>query len=168
MRAHPKVTTATAPRAPGVARIVGARRPPTADSVLVEKALRRLTVYAAGLPVRTYDVALGRNPVGAKERAGDFRTPEGLYHVDARNPASGYHRALHLSYPNAADRARARALGVPPGGDVMIHGLPNGQGGVGAGHRAQDWTLGCVAVTDEAVEDLWASLPVGTPVRITP
>jgi hypothetical protein len=89
---------------------VGGRRPVTADSVVVEKAFRRLTVYADGLPARTYDVALGRAPVGAKVRAGDLRTPEGLYHVEARNPASRYHRALRLSYPNATTwRGRRRS-----------------------------------------------------------
>jgi murein L,D-transpeptidase YafK len=148
--------------------LAGRRRPPPADSLVVEKGLRRLTLWAGGVPARTYDVALGLAPAGPKERAGDRRTPEGLYHIEARHPASRYHRALRLSYPNADDRARARALGVTPGGDVMIHGLPNGQGRVGAAHRARDWTFGCVALTDDAVDELWAAVPVGTPVRITP
>ncbi len=88
--------------------------------------------------------------------------------MEARNPASRYHRALRLSYPNADDVARARALGVTPGGDVMIHGLPNGQGWVGSAHRASDWTFGCVALTDAEIDEIWATVPVGTPVRIVP
>jgi murein L,D-transpeptidase YafK len=140
----------------------------TADSILVEKGAHRLTLFREGLPVVSYRVALGKNPSGHKERAGDFRTPEGLYHIDARNPNSRFHLGLHVSYPNAQDVARARATGVPTGGDIMIHGLPNGQGQVGAAHRQYDWTNGCVAVTDEEIEEIWSSVPVGTPVRIVP
>jgi murein L,D-transpeptidase YafK len=136
--------------------------------VVVEKSLRRLTLYTAGLPARTYDVALGRTPSGRKEQAGDNRTPEGLYFIDGRNPFSQYHRGLHVSYPNADDLARARTLGVATGGDIMIHGLPNGQGQYGTKHRASDWTNGCVAVTDDEIEEIFASVPVGTPVRILP
>jgi lipoprotein-anchoring transpeptidase ErfK/SrfK len=140
----------------------------TADSIVVEKASHRLTLFRDGVPVVSYSVALGQNPVGHKERAGDKRTPEGLYHIDARNPNSRFHLGLHVSYPNAADRARAARLGIPTGGDIMIHGLPNGQGTVGAAHRQYDWTNGCVAVTDEEIEELWQSVPVGTPIRILP
>jgi lipoprotein-anchoring transpeptidase ErfK/SrfK len=139
-----------------------------ADSLLVEKSLRRLTVWQGGLPVRTYDVALGANPVGAKDRAGDNRTPEGLYHIDARNPNSRYHLGLHVSYPNTQDVARARAQGVAPGGDIMLHGLPPKQSQVGPLHRAYDWTNGCVAVTDPEIEEIFAAVPVGTPIRFVP
>ena len=139
-----------------------------ADSLVVEKSLRRLTLWMGGLPVRTYDVALGGNPTGHKERAGDRRTPEGLYHIDARNPNSRFHLGLHVSYPNAQDIARARAQGVAPGGDIMVHGLPNGQGRVGPLHRAFDWTNGCVALTDEEIEELFSAVPVGTPIRFLP
>lgn len=145
-----------------------ARSRPAADSLVVEKALRRLTVYTGGFPVRTYNIALGTNPTGAKVQEGDARTPEGLYHIDLRNPNSLYHRGLHVSYPNDADRARSAALGVDPGGDIMIHGLPQGQGRVGRQHRAHDWTNGCMAMTDQEVEDLWTLVPVGTPIHILP
>ncbi|MDF1502830.1 L,D-transpeptidase family protein [Roseisolibacter sp. H3M3-2] len=138
------------------------------DSLVVEKALRRLTFWAGGLPIRTYDVALGGSPTGHKERQGDRRTPEGLYRIDARNAKSKFHRGLHVSYPNADDVARARALGVDPGGDIMLHGLPNGQGNVGAAHRTWDWTNGCVAMTNQEIEELFASVPVGTPIRFLP
>jgi lipoprotein-anchoring transpeptidase ErfK/SrfK len=161
---------ATAPATPTAARapLAGGRRRILADSIVVEKSLRRLTVFTAGLPLRTYDVSLGRAPDGPKVQVGDFRTPEGLYFIDARNPQSQFHRGLHVSYPNAQDLARARATGVSTGGDIMIHGLPNGQGQIGVKHRAFDWTSGCVAVTNEEIEELWDSVPLGTPVRIIP
>ena len=160
----------TAPANPTSARatLAGGRRRLLADSIVVEKSLRRLTVFAGGLPLRTYDVALGRVPSGPKLQIGDFRTPEGLYYIDARNPQSQFHRGLHVSYPNAQDLARARAMGVDTGGDIMIHGLPNGQAQYAPTHRALDWTSGCVAVTNEEIEELWDSVPLGTPVRIVP
>lgn len=139
-----------------------------ADSIVVEKQLRRMTVWSGSFPIRTYDVALGLNPAGPKRKAKDFRTPEGLYHIEARNPNSKFHRALRVSYPNAEDVARARAMGVPTGGDIMVHGLPNGQGEVGMYHRSYDWTNGCVAVTDEEIDEMWETVPVGTPIRILP
>lgn len=163
------VGTPSAPRpAVNSAVITGGRHGITADSIVVEKSLRRLTLFSGGYAVRTFDVALGQKPVGPKERVGDFRTPEGLYTIDYRNPFSRYHKALHISYPNAADLARAQTQGVTAGGDVMIHGLVNGEGAMGSDHRAYDWTNGCVAVTDEEVDELWNEVPVGTPIRIKP
>jgi murein L,D-transpeptidase YafK len=103
-----------------------------------------------------------------KERAGDGRTPEGHYIVDVRNQASAYHRSLHISYPNAEDRRRAARLGVSPGGDIIIHGLPNNMGWLGTSHRLYDWTLGCIAVTDPEIDEVWKMVPVGTPVEIRP
>jgi murein L,D-transpeptidase YafK len=103
-----------------------------------------------------------------KEREGDARTPEGLYAIDAKNDRSAYHKALHVSYPNAADRERAKSLGVSPGGAIMIHGLPNGIGWVGAGHRLYDWTLGCIAVTNDEIDEIWKTVPVCTPIEIRP
>jgi len=111
-------------------------------------------------------VALGRGDLAPKEREGDGRTPEGHYIIDSRNGASHYHKALHVSYPNAEDRARAAKLGASPGGAIMIHGLPNGMGWLGAAHRLYDWTLGCIAVTDEEIDEIWNLVPVGTPVEI--
>jgi murein L,D-transpeptidase YafK len=118
--------------------------------------------------IRTYKVALGRGGLTPKEREGDGRTPEGHYIIDARNADSHYHRALHVSYPNAEDRQRAAKLGVAPGGAIMIHGLPNGEGMIGSAHRLYDWTLGCIAVTDPEIEEIWTLVPVGTPVEIRP
>jgi murein L,D-transpeptidase YafK len=138
------------------------------DAVLVEKAARRLTLFSGGIPVRTYLVALGSQPVGPKIQEGDDRTPEGSYIIDGRNFNSAYHLSLHVSYPNAADRARALALGVDPGGDIMIHGLPNGFGWLGPAHRERDWTRGCIAVTDSEIEEIARLVSDGTPIEIRP
>ena len=100
--------------------------------------------------------------------AGDKRTPEGVFYIDARQPNSHYHLALHISYPDAAHRARSQTVGVQPGGNIMIHGLPNGLGAVGASHRLTDWTYGCVALTNEEIEQIWSVVPIGTPVEIKP
>jgi murein L,D-transpeptidase YafK len=118
--------------------------------------------------IRTYKVALGQGGFAPKEREGDGRTPEGHYTIDAKYAVSHYHKAMHVSYPNAGDRARAAKLGVLPGGAIMIHGLPNGKGWVGAAHRLYDWTLGCIAVTDDEIDEIWNLVPVGTPVEIRP
>jgi murein L,D-transpeptidase YafK len=139
-----------------------------ADSVLILKRDHVMELLAGGKVIRTYKVALGQGGLAAKERQGDGRTPEGHYVIDARNSASEYHLSLHVSYPNAEDRKRAAKRGVAPGGDIMIHGLPNGKGWIGAGHRAYDWTLGCVAVTNEEIEEVWKLVAVGTPVEIRP
>lgn len=139
-----------------------------ADSVLILKKDHVMELLADGKVIRTYKVALGQGGLARKERQGDGRTPEGHYVIDSRNPASEYHLALHVSYPNAEDRKRSAKLGVAPGGDIMIHGLPNGKGWVGAGHLMYDWTLGCVAVTNDEIEEVWKLVPVGTPVEIRP
>jgi len=118
--------------------------------------------------LQTYKVALGRDPVGAKTRKGDHKTPEGEYVVDSKNGSSRFYRALHISYPNEHDRERARNSGQNPGGDVEIHGIENGLGWVGGLHRTVDWTDGCIALTDAEMDQIWASVDVGTPVKIGP
>jgi len=135
--------------------------------VVVEKASHKMTLLDHGRVVKTYSVALGPD-LGPKQKKGDGRTPEGRYVIDSRNAASRFHRALHISYPNAADRRNARRRGVDPGGDIMIHGLPNGWRGLGRLHRARDWTLGCIAVTDEEIEEVWRLVANGTPIEIRP
>jgi murein L,D-transpeptidase YafK len=137
-----------------------------ADRILIEKAARRMTLFRDGRPIAEYRVALGPSPFGPKERKGDGRTPEGEYAIDAKRPQSDYHLALRISYPDPADAARAEALGVPPGGDIMIHGLPNGFGPLGALHRLLDWTDGCIAVTNSEIEEIWSLTDTGTPVKI--
>jgi murein L,D-transpeptidase YafK len=113
-------------------------------------------------------VALGRNPIGDKVRRGDAKTPEGLFHIEGRNPGSKYHLSLRISYPDAAHSARAARMGVAPGGDIMIHGLPDAFATVGALHRQQDWTEGCVAVTNAEIEEIWRAIPDGAPILIKP
>ena len=142
--------------------------PQKADSILILKKDHVMKLLAGGKVIRTYKVALGRGGLQPKERQGDGRTPEGHYIIDSRNEASHYHKALHVSYPNAEDRARAAKLGVPPGGAIMIHGLPNNMSWIGAAHRLFDWTLGCIAVTDEEIDEIWKLVAVGTPVEIRP
>jgi murein L,D-transpeptidase YafK len=136
--------------------------------VVVNKARRELILMRGREVLRSYRVALGTNPAGRKERQGDGRTPEGLYTITGRNARSAFHRSLRISYPNREDRARAARAGVNPGGDIMIHGLPNGRGFIGRLHRQVDWTLGCIAVTDEEIEEIWRLVPNGTPVQINP
>jgi len=144
----------------------GANQP--VDRIVVVKSTRTLNLQNGDHVLKTYKVALGSNPIGAKEREGDHKTPEGEYFVDAKNPQSQFYMALHLSYPSAADRVRARKLGASPGGDVEIHGLGRAYGWVGARHRLTDWTDGCVAVTNEEIEDIFKMVAVGTRVEIKP
>ncbi len=153
-----------------VGRLIAQQPAPTqkADSILILKKDHVMDLLAGGKVIRTYKVALGQGGLAPKEREGDGRTPEGLYAIDAKYAVSHYHKALHVSYPNAEDRKRAAKLGVSPGGAIMIHGLPNGKGWVGAGHRLYDWTLGCIAVTDEEIDEVFELVPVGTPVEIRP
>ena len=139
-----------------------------ADRVVVRKAARRLVLFRGEKTLAAYDIALGRNPEGHKQREGDGRTPEGRYLIDWRNPQSRYHLSLHVSYPEAADRARAAASGDDPGGMIMIHGLPNGLGALGAAGILRDWTEGCIAVTNEAIRDIWRRVADGTPIEILP
>jgi murein L,D-transpeptidase YafK len=146
----------------------GAAKEVTADRVVVNKAKRELLLMRGGKVLRSYKVALGTHPAGAKTRKGDHKTPEGHYVISGRNAQSAYHRSLRISYPNAADRERARKLGVDPGGDVMIHGLPNGQGYIGKAHTLVDWTWGCIAVTNDEIEEIWRLVPKGTPIDINP
>jgi murein L,D-transpeptidase YafK len=147
---------------------VGATLPPDAiaDRVVVEKATRVLTLLSGNRVLKTYPIRLGRNPSGAKTREGDGRTPEGQYLIDHRNPTSRFHLALHVSYPSQTDIARAAAARVPPGGDIMVHGLPNGLGWLGRLHQLFDWTNGCIAVTDREIEEIYRAVPDGTPIEI--
>jgi murein L,D-transpeptidase YafK len=139
-----------------------------ADSIVVEKGPRKMTLFLHGLPLKSYAVALGPNPMGDKERQGDGRTPEGVFRIESHNPNSRYHLALRISYPDIAHRMRADALGVPAGGDIMIHGLPRGFESVGAAHLEQNWTEGCVAVTNAEIEEIGRAVRDGTPVEIKP
>jgi tetratricopeptide (TPR) repeat protein len=140
----------------------------TADRILIEKKERLLTLISKGKVLKTYKIALGGNPDGPKERQGDNKTPEGTYVIDSRNSDSRYHLSLHISYPNEKDKKRAKQLGVSPGGDIMIHGIKNGFSWVGDLHTEVDWTRGCIAVTDEEIEEIDKLAPNGTIVEIRP
>lgn len=137
-----------------------------ADRIVIEKALHRLSLFAGGQLLRSYQVALGQGGLAPKSRQGDKRTPEGHYRIDSRNANSAYHLSLHISYPEARDLAAAAARGDKAGGEVMIHGLRNGLGWIGDLHRNSDWTAGCIAVTDREIEEIWRLVPDGTPVEI--
>jgi murein L,D-transpeptidase YafK len=139
-----------------------------ADRILIEKKERRLTLISKGKVLKTYKIALGGNPNGPKERQGDNKTPEGTYIIDSRNRDSRYHLSLHISYPNEKDKKRAKQRGVSPGGDIMIHGIKNGFSWVGDLHTEVDWTKGCIAVTDEEIEEIDKLVPNGTIVEIRP
>jgi len=138
------------------------------EKVVVYKQQRRMELVHKGVIWKSYRIALGGDPAGHKMQRGDSRTPEGSYVLDRRNPHSQFHRSIHISYPNARDRSSARRRGVSPGGDIFIHGLPNGMGYLGAAHTARDWTDGCVAVTNEEIEEIWKAVPNGTPIQINP
>ena len=140
----------------------------TIDRIVVEKSARNLSIFANSKKLKTYHVALGRNPIGPKREEGDMKTPEGIYTIDARNPQSSFHLALHISYPSDEDNARAAERGLPAGFDIMIHGIQNGLGWIGAFHRRHDWTAGCIALTDEEIEELWRVTPDGTMIEIRP
>ena len=141
---------------------------PVADRVVVEKAERKLHLLKGGVAFRTFDIALGIRPVGDKQEEGDFRTPEGTYILDARNPNSDYFLAIHVSYPDQTDRMEARSKGVNPGGAIMIHGQPNEPTRSEAYYRTQDWTNGCIAVSNSDMIDIWLMTPENTPIEIRP
>lgn len=138
------------------------------DRLVVHKETRLLTAYAKGEALRRYRIALGWAPEGHKQMEGDGKTPEGIYFVDGKNPNSRYYKNLGVSYPNDEDRAAATALDVSPGGDIKIHGLPEGQGHLGETHWLRDWTAGCIAVSNEEIDELYAHTPVGTLIEIKP
>jgi murein L,D-transpeptidase YafK len=139
-----------------------------ADRVVVLKKERTLQLMSQGKVIKTYKVALGGDPVGAKTRQGDHKTPEGLYVLDSRNAHGQFYKSIHISYPSGRDRSAARKKGVSPGGDVFVHGLPKGYGWVGASHRAKDWTDGCIAVTNQEIDEIWLTVADGTPIEIRP
>jgi murein L,D-transpeptidase YafK len=146
----------------------GAGSPLHADRVLVLKKERTLQLLDQGKVIKTYKIALGGEPVGPKTKQGDHKTPEGVYVLDSRNAHSRFYKSIHISYPNAGDRAAARKLGLSPGGDVFVHGLPKGFGYVGAAHRLRDWTDGCIAVTNQEIDEIWPAVADGTPIEIRP
>jgi murein L,D-transpeptidase YafK len=141
---------------------------PIADKVVIEKEDRKLHLMRDGEAFRTFDIALGIRPIGDKESEGDFRTPEGSYLLDMRNPNSDYFLSIHISYPNREDTRQAREMGVSPGGAIMIHGQPNTPTRSEAYYRTQDWTNGCIAVSNSDMIDIWLMTGSNTPIEILP
>ncbi len=141
---------------------------PKASFVYVDKSEREIFVFAGRELLLHHRVALGRSPVGHKQQEGDKRTPEGRYLLDWKNPNSRYYRSIHVSYPGTADRQSARSRGVSPGGDIMIHGQPNGSPLPAAQLQAVDWTDGCIALTNVQMDALWEVIDTPVPILIVP
>jgi murein L,D-transpeptidase YafK len=138
------------------------------DYVLVKKAEGKMYLLSDQKVLREYQVALGANPKGHKQQEGDQRTPEGKYALDFKKADSSFYRAIHISYPNTADRARARAAKVDPGGQIMIHGQKNGYGKYAQITQLFNWTDGCIAVTNQEMKEIWQMVEAGTPIEIVP
>ena len=136
------------------------------DKVYVDKSERVLKLLSNNKVIKSYHIALGDSPVGHKRQEGDERTPTGNYTLDYKNENSGYHRSIHVSYPNAADKAQAKKRGVSPGGDIMIHGQKNGFGHLAALTQQRDWTDGCIAVTDKVMDEIMSIYKAGMPIEI--
>ena len=136
------------------------------ELIRIEKAARRMTLWQDGVAQRSYRIALGFAPTGDKQRQGDGKTPEGRFHIDRRNENSAFTLSLGLNYPRPQDQARAKAGGYDPGGDIMIHGQPNQ---LPDEYLVKgDWTLGCVAISNAQMREIWPHIPIGTAVEILP
>ena len=136
------------------------------DKVFVDKSARTLQLLSDDKVIKSYHIALGGNPIGHKQQQGDQRTPVGNYILDYKNEKSGYYRSIHVSYPNTADKARAKSRGVSAGGDIMIHGQKNGFGAFGILNQQRDWTEGCMAVTNDEMDEIMAAVKIGTAIEI--
>jgi murein L,D-transpeptidase YafK len=139
-----------------------------ADSILIVKHERKLYLMRDNQTLRSYRIALGLSPTGAKEHRWDFRTPEGHYVIDFRQQHSHYFKALHISYPSSEDLKRSAALHLPAGGDIFIHGEPNRPTKPDSYYKTRDWTNGCVALSDEDLQEIWDLTAGPTPVDIVP
>ncbi|AGA89249.1 hypothetical protein Thimo_0385 [Thioflavicoccus mobilis 8321] len=165
-----ETSTAAEPSAERAAEIAAEYRRLVADLVVVEKSERRLYLVKDERPLRSYPISLGFAPKGPKEREGDGRTPEGRYVLDWRRTQSQFYKAIHISYPSARDRSHAASMGVDPGGLIMIHGQPrpNEHAELQALVRNEDWTQGCIAVSNQAIDEIWEATRNGTPIEIRP
>ncbi|MBY0281379.1 MAG: L,D-transpeptidase family protein [Alphaproteobacteria bacterium] len=139
-----------------------------ADMILIKKNQRKMELYAKGKLIKIYKISLGFSPTDPKQQEGDGKTPEGEYTITSKNPHSQFHLSLKISYPNTADRKNAKAKKVSPGGDIMIHGLGKQFSHLGKLHTLYDWTLGCIAVTNDEIEEIWKLVKEGTIVKIEP
>ena len=136
------------------------------DNIVVYKSKREMLVYSNGELQKTYKISLSRQPIGHKEFEGDKKTPEGIYSINDKNSKSSYHKNLGVSYPNKDDLVKDRQLGKSASGDIKIHGIRNGIGFIGKFHRWFDWTLGCIAVTDREIDELYKAVKIGTSIEI--
>lgn len=136
--------------------------------LLVLKSERKMWVYEHDKPLKSYDIALGFNPVGHKQFEGDGKTPEGIYRINERNPNSAYHKNLGISYPNQQDKNYAESQGKSAGGLIKIHGIKNGLGSIGRNHLRHDWTNGCIAVTNEEMDELFRQVVHNAEIEIRP
>jgi murein L,D-transpeptidase YafK len=141
---------------------------PHVDRVVVKKSARRLYLMDGSRVVRSFKIALGLDPVGPKERSGDFRTPEGWYRLERRNPRSEFFLSIEISYPNTTDIRRAELHHWQPGGSIMIHGLPNRLTNSPTYYAHTDWTDGCIAVSDADMLQIWLLTRDGMPIDIQP
>lgn len=156
------------PNASGAGPSLPSAVPLMADRILIEKGKRRLYLMNRGRVIAEYPVKLGLSPKGHKQYEGDFRTPEGVYHLSRRNPRSEFFLSVEVSYPNEVDRARAKAEGLPPGGLIMIHGQPNVPRRPAEYYANNDWTDGCIAVSNSAMVEIWQRTRLGIPIEIRP
>ncbi len=138
------------------------------DRLAVYKSQRKMYVYNGNKLLKIYKVSLGKNPVGHKQFEGDYKTPEGIYSINGRNPNSAYHKNLGVSYPNKNDKAFAESQGKLPGGLIKIHGLRNDRGFIGKFHRWKDWTAGCIAVTNDEMDELYKAVKPNAVIEILP
>jgi murein L,D-transpeptidase YafK len=138
------------------------------DLIRVYKRDHWMAVYRGGKIVREFRVSLGRGGLGPKRQRGDGRVPEGVYPITRHNPYSSYHLSLRVGYPTTAQIAAAQEAGLNAGGDIMVHGLPNGSGWVGSRQTREDWTEGCIALTNPEIDWLYRAAADGTPIEIYP
>lgn len=138
------------------------------NTIIVKKNQRKMELYANGRLIKDYKISLGFSPIGPKQQEGDGKTPEGEYTIISKNPNSQFHKSLKISYPNAADKKNAKNMKISPGGDIMIHGLGRQFSYLGKLHTLHDWTLGCIAVTNEEIDEIWKIVKEGTIVKIEP
>ncbi len=136
------------------------------DYIIVEKRLRKINLYESGKKITSFDISLGFDPIGHKSRQGDGKTPEGLYMIEEKISNSSFYLALKISYPNKWDARSSISIGENPGGQIMIHGLPNGRNEAEIDHGEEDWTNGCIAVRNEEILYIWENILVGTPILI--
>ncbi|MVO17790.1 L,D-transpeptidase family protein [Parasedimentitalea huanghaiensis] len=139
---------------------------PEVTSVVINKGARKMYLLHNEEVLREYKVDLGFAPSGAKTIEGDGKTPEGTYVIDRRNPNSSYHLSVGISYPNSQDVAEANALGKRPGGEIFIHGQPNDAKARRRAARVDDWTAGCIAVSNDEIEEIYSMVGNGTTITL--